>query len=57
MAAKPPRKPITLKSSDLSKMSKNERIKVESRGLFFVADGTRLVGEGHPDAVAHEILP
>ena len=44
MAAKPPREPITLKSSDLSKMSKNERIKVESRGLFFVADGT---GERH----------
>ena len=29
---------VTLLDSDLSEMSKNERIKVESKGLFFVAD-------------------
>ena len=44
MAAKPSREPVTLNGSDLSKMSKNERIKVESQGLFFVADGK---GERH----------
>lgn len=31
--------PVTLKSSPLSEMSKNERIKVESKGLYFVSDG------------------
>ena len=30
--------PVTLKSGDLSRMSANERIKVESKGLFYVAD-------------------
>ena len=30
---------VTLLGSDLSQMSKNERIKVESKGLFFVSDG------------------
>jgi hypothetical protein len=29
--------PVTLKSSDLSQMSSNERLKVESKGLFYVA--------------------
>lgn len=36
---KPVREAVTLKSSDLSRMSKNERIKVESKGLFYVSDG------------------
>src|SRR5690606_972555 len=37
----PPDKPaVTLESSPLEEMSKNERIKVESRGLFFASDGT-----------------
>ena len=30
--------PVTLKTGDLSQMSKNERIKVESEGLFFIAE-------------------
>jgi sulfite reductase (ferredoxin) len=30
--------PVTLKSGDLSRMSANERIKVESKGLFYVAE-------------------
>jgi sulfite reductase (ferredoxin) len=42
--AKPPREAVTLLSADLSKMSKNERIKVESKGLFYVSDGK---GEVH----------
>ena len=29
--------PVTLKSADLSAMSKNERLKAESQGLFYVA--------------------
>jgi sulfite reductase (ferredoxin) len=39
---KPTRAPITLKTAELSAMSNNERIKVASKGLFFVAgkDGT-----------------
>jgi len=36
--------PVTLKTADLSKMSKNERLKVESKGLFFVAEGD----QSHP---------
>jgi sulfite reductase (ferredoxin) len=32
---------VTLKSADISQMSKNEHIKVESQGLFFVADKER----------------
>lgn len=37
MAWQPSGKPaVTLKNSDISEMSKNERIKVESRGLFYV---------------------
>jgi sulfite reductase (ferredoxin) len=36
----PPDKPaVTLESSSLEEMSKNERIKVESQGLFFASDG------------------
>jgi sulfite reductase (ferredoxin) len=35
--AKPTPAPVTLKSADLSAMSKNERIKVESKGLFYVS--------------------
>ena len=36
----PPDKPaVTLESSPLEEMSKNERIKVESQGLFFASDG------------------
>lgn len=31
-------RPVTLNESDLSQMSKNERIKVESKGLFYVSD-------------------
>jgi sulfite reductase beta subunit-like hemoprotein len=31
--------PITLETSALAEMSKNERIKVESKGLYFVSDG------------------
>jgi len=39
MAEKAPPKPaITLKSAGLGEMSKNERIKLESQGLFYVAD-------------------
>jgi hypothetical protein len=30
--------PVTLKNSDLSQMSANERLKVESKGLFYVAE-------------------
>ena len=30
--------PVTLKSGDLSQMSSNERLKVESKGLFYVAE-------------------
>jgi len=36
---KPAREAVTLKNSDISKMSSNERIKVESKGLFYVSDG------------------
>lgn len=36
----PPDKPaVTLENSPLEEMSKNERIKVESQGLFFASDG------------------
>jgi sulfite reductase (ferredoxin) len=38
MAREPDLTPVTLKDGDLSKMSANERIKVESKGLFYVAD-------------------
>ncbi len=41
----PPRSAITLKSSALDEMSKNERIKAESKGLYFVSDGK---GDVHP---------
>ncbi len=40
---------ISLKSSELSEMSRNERIKVASQGLFFVAEGEE------PHAFAEEI--
>ena len=43
MSSEKPSPPaVTLKDSDIAKMSKNERIKVESDGLFFLAgkDGT-----------------
>lgn len=37
----PPDKPaVTLENSSLEEMSKNERIKVESQGLFFASNGT-----------------
>jgi sulfite reductase (ferredoxin) len=36
-AQKPPRPPITLKNAELGAMSGNERIKVESQGLFYVS--------------------
>jgi sulfite reductase (ferredoxin) len=36
-ADSPPDKPITLATSELSEMSKNETLKVESQGLFWVA--------------------
>ncbi|HTF33834.1 MAG TPA: hypothetical protein VK714_09070, partial [Myxococcota bacterium] len=36
---------ISLANSDLARMSKNERIKAESKGLFFVSDGK---GNVHP---------
>jgi sulfite reductase (ferredoxin) len=35
----PADRPVTLADGDLSEMSKNERIKVESKGLYYVADG------------------
>ena len=35
--AKPTPAPITMKNAELAAMSKNERIKVESKGLFFVS--------------------
>jgi sulfite reductase (ferredoxin) len=41
--AKPTPAPVTLKTADLSTMSKNERIKVESKGLFYVS----AKGEAH----------
>ena len=46
-AEKPPRtrEAVTLKTADVSRMSKNERIKVESKGLFYVSDGK---GDVHP---------
>jgi sulfite reductase (ferredoxin) len=34
-----PKSAVTLKTAELGEMSKNERIKVESKGLFFVSDG------------------
>ena len=37
----PPSKPATLLDSDLSEMSKNETLKVESQGLFWVAGKTK----------------
>jgi sulfite reductase (ferredoxin) len=37
----PPSKPITLLDSELSEMSKNETLKVESQGLFWVAGKTK----------------
>ena len=37
----PPAKPATLLDSDLSEMSKNETLKVESQGLFWVAGKTK----------------
>jgi sulfite reductase (ferredoxin) len=37
----PPTKPITLLDSELSEMSKNETLKVESQGLFWVAGKTK----------------
>ncbi len=37
--AKPPKPAITLKDHGIEQMSKNERIKLESKGLFFVSDG------------------
>ncbi len=36
-AEKPARPAVTLATHDLSQMSKNERLKVESKGLFYVA--------------------
>lgn len=39
MSDAPARPPISLITADLSAMSKNERIKVESKGLFSVAEG------------------
>ncbi|HTY19920.1 MAG TPA: hypothetical protein VMH82_19565 [Myxococcota bacterium] len=36
----PDKPPVTLADSELSEMSKNERIKASSRGLFFVGDGS-----------------
>jgi sulfite reductase (ferredoxin) len=38
----PEKGPITLKTAALPQMSKNERIKVESRGLFYVAEDGRV---------------
>ena len=35
--ARPTPDPITLKTADLDAMSKNERIKVASKGLFYVS--------------------
>lgn len=40
MAPDTPRKPATLLDADLSAMSKNETLKVESQGLFWVAGKT-----------------
>src|SRR5262245_53202767 len=37
----PPSQPITLANSELSEMSKNETLKVESQGLFWVAGKTK----------------
>ena len=37
----PPTKPVTLLDSDLSEMSKNETLKVESEGLFWGAGKTK----------------
>ena len=42
MASEKPKKPaVTLKNADVSQMSKNERIKLASDGLFFVGDGRK----------------
>jgi sulfite reductase (ferredoxin) len=38
MAREASNAPVTLKTGDLSQMSKNERIKAESQGLFFIAE-------------------
>ncbi|HTO55001.1 MAG TPA: hypothetical protein VMR50_16580 [Myxococcota bacterium] len=37
----PPDEPITLATSELSEMSKNETLKIESQGLFWVAGKTK----------------
>jgi sulfite reductase (ferredoxin) len=48
-ADRSPDAPVTLASSDLGEMSGNERIKLESKGLFFVAD------EKHPHSFRDEV--
>jgi sulfite reductase (ferredoxin) len=52
------RTPVTLKTAALDAMSKNERIKVESRGLFFVGDakGSHAFG-AEVDALARGEVP
>jgi sulfite reductase (ferredoxin) len=61
--AKPSPEPITLKSSELGAMSKNERIKAESRGLFFVSsrgevhtflDELEALGSGESPTIGNE---
>ena len=58
----PPTKPVTLLDSDLSEMSKNETLKVESEGLFWVAGKTKYsfrseiedLTEGRPAILSNE---
>ena len=52
MAGDKPAKPaVTLKSDELASMSKSERIKVASRGLYYVSDGRQ-----EPYPFADEVL-
>ena len=49
----PAKPPATLVTSTLAELSRNERIKAASRGLFFVSDGA---GRGHPFAAEIDAL-
>lgn len=62
-ADKPAREVVTLETHDLSKMSKNERLKAESKGLFYVAgpqgvhpftDEIRLLTSGERPTISGE---
>ncbi|MFQ5513242.1 MAG: NADPH-dependent assimilatory sulfite reductase hemoprotein subunit [Myxococcota bacterium] len=52
MAERPPAEAVTLLNSDVSQMSKVEKLKVESEGLFFVAGRERQPFAAEIDAMA-----